>query len=483
MVGSTSASSCPVTGSRPIRASSPIGLIGRFPGQPDPWMSAPITDGYRAAGTLEHRPRRVAGPGFLLVGDAAGFIDPLSGEGLHRALVSSDTGGGCHPALAGRRPTRDGGLRSPPAIQIPDQGCRVLGAPGVHRPASAARLRTAPPVAPGAREEDAYAGVDRPAASVARARPSIPAQASRSMNATRVAAYALVRDGEQRILLVRIAPGYPASGQWTLPGGGVNFGEDPVATVVRELAEETGLDGRVERLAFVQSGSGPRDDGSAWHAIRIVYEVAIVGGELRDEVDESTDLAAWFTSRRRTCAAARRPGSRRPSITAPVRVRTEISIDVAAPPRAVFDLACRIERWPDLLPHYRYVTVRSLTDGRRDCADVCAQDVRAGRIARRVAQRIPLRRCGSATSFASTSCTAPASTRGMRVTWRIRPRRGRESGDDRARFQALAAAARATRRSRDRRSSVRQANRRPDAGHVQATGRGAREAPTTGRCG
>ena len=33
---------------------------------------------------------RVAGPGYLLVGDAAGFIDPLSGEGLHRALVSSD---------------------------------------------------------------------------------------------------------------------------------------------------------------------------------------------------------------------------------------------------------------------------------------------------------------------------------------------------------------------------------------------------------
>ncbi len=65
-------------------------LIGRFPGPPDPWMSASITDDYRAAGTLEHRPDRVSGNGFLLVGDAAGFIDPLSGEGLHRALVSSE---------------------------------------------------------------------------------------------------------------------------------------------------------------------------------------------------------------------------------------------------------------------------------------------------------------------------------------------------------------------------------------------------------
>ena len=31
------------------------------------------------------------------------------------------------------------------------------------------------------------------------------------------------------------------------------------------------------------------------HAIRIVYRVRIVGGELRDEVDGSTDTCAWFT--------------------------------------------------------------------------------------------------------------------------------------------------------------------------------------------
>jgi flavin-dependent dehydrogenase len=29
------------------------------------------------------------GPGWLLVGDAAGFLDPFTGEGLHRALVSA----------------------------------------------------------------------------------------------------------------------------------------------------------------------------------------------------------------------------------------------------------------------------------------------------------------------------------------------------------------------------------------------------------
>ena len=38
---------------------------------------------------LGHRVARRAGPGWLLVGDAAGFLDPLTGEGMHRALVSA----------------------------------------------------------------------------------------------------------------------------------------------------------------------------------------------------------------------------------------------------------------------------------------------------------------------------------------------------------------------------------------------------------
>jgi ADP-ribose pyrophosphatase YjhB (NUDIX family) len=117
---------------------------------------------------------------------------------------------------------------------------------------------------------------------------------------TRVAAYALcVRDG--RILLCRIAPGYWSGvGEWTLPGGGLDFGEAPRDGAMRELTEETGLVGEILEIADVLSWSDrwrhPRDGADeAYHSLQIVYRARIVGGELRNEVGGSTDQAQWFT--------------------------------------------------------------------------------------------------------------------------------------------------------------------------------------------
>ena len=91
----------------------------------------------------------------------------------------------------------------------------------------------------------------------------------------RVAAYAVIlRDGE--ILLSRLAPEISPDELWTLPGGGLDHGEDPRDAVVREIHEETGLDALVGETARVYSAHLP----SAWregrrvdaHALRIVYD-------------------------------------------------------------------------------------------------------------------------------------------------------------------------------------------------------------------
>jgi flavin-dependent dehydrogenase len=73
------------------------------------WRAARETDEVRVRVPLAHRVERVAGDGWLLVGDATGFLDPISGEGIHRAFASAELAAdaigewatGDRPGLAG----------------------------------------------------------------------------------------------------------------------------------------------------------------------------------------------------------------------------------------------------------------------------------------------------------------------------------------------------------------------------------------------
>jgi 8-oxo-dGTP diphosphatase len=132
--------------------------------------------------------------------------------------------------------------------------------------------------------------------------PAEPAVAEVTAGRMRVAAYAFCRDAGGRVLLAHIAPSVGVGDVWTLPGGGLAFGEAPATACIRELREETGYIGEVVRLLDVSDRLfEPAAGGERLHAIRVVYLVRIVGGELRDEPDGSTDRAEWFTP-----AAARR---------------------------------------------------------------------------------------------------------------------------------------------------------------------------------
>ncbi|MES2438791.1 MAG: NUDIX domain-containing protein [Verrucomicrobiota bacterium] len=109
---------------------------------------------------------------------------------------------------------------------------------------------------------------------------------------SRVSAYALIHDSN-RILLCRLSKELPRwEGCWTLPGGGLDFGESPEQAVVREVEEETGLRVEVRSIAAIDSihdTSGTED----FHGIRIIYHVDLAGGSLRHEASGSTDRCEW----------------------------------------------------------------------------------------------------------------------------------------------------------------------------------------------
>ena len=117
----------------------------------------------------------------------------------------------------------------------------------------------------------------------------------------RVAAYCVVLDPQERLLLCRLNLGEPEvggwTGRWTLPGGGIDAGEDPADAAVREVGEETGLEARIVELLGIDSRVYPRRPGreGLLHAIRVIYRMEADSSELRHELEGSTDRAEWFT--------------------------------------------------------------------------------------------------------------------------------------------------------------------------------------------
>ena len=104
-------------------------------------------------------------------------------------------------------------------------------------------------------------------------------------------------------------------------------------------------------------------------------------------------------------------------------MRSSIGIEVAASASTVYNLAHEVERWPEMLPHYRSVTVRS-----RDHNGVVA-DLRATR--RLGPLRIPVGWRSRSWSDGSDAddlrlrfVHLAGPTRGMDVTWHIRPTGG-----------------------------------------------------------
>ena len=87
------------------------------------------------------------------------------------------------------------------------------------------------------------------------------------MNLLLVAACALV-DTDRRVLITQRPEGKAMAGLWEFPGGKVEDGETPEATIVRELNEELGVETSEKCLAPLTFASHAYDD---FHLLMPLY--------------------------------------------------------------------------------------------------------------------------------------------------------------------------------------------------------------------
>lgn len=123
---------------------------------------------------------------------------------------------------------------------------------------------------------------------------------------------ALVLNSERELLLVRRAI-QPSVGEWCLPGGFMELGETPEQGVLRELKEETNLEGTVNALI----GLSPSLHGYWGDVVVIGYHVQVNGGapapgddarEVRYFPLDDTPSLAFRTHRELLAAFCRREG-------------------------------------------------------------------------------------------------------------------------------------------------------------------------------
>lgn len=127
------------------------------------------------------------------------------------------------------------------------------------------------------------------------AEPAVPYQ--------RLAAYAVLRRADE-ILLTRISARGHHAGSWTLPGGGVEHGEQVRAALAREVREETGLEVRIGALRDVHSvhftGRAPSGRLEDFHGVHLIFDAEVDQPASADqqprvmEADGSTDAVAWI---------------------------------------------------------------------------------------------------------------------------------------------------------------------------------------------
>jgi 8-oxo-dGTP pyrophosphatase MutT (NUDIX family) len=177
-----------------------------------------------------------------------------------------------------------------PAVPLMPYAAELLGVPEAATVTDAAGSRPAVPDAAGESDALGWSAFDA---------------AGRPRRGRRFATYGLTTDRAGRVLLTRIAAGFPGAGRWHLPGGGTDYGEQPEGALLRELAEETGQLGRVTGLLDVShrhhpNARGPEGYPIDFHAVRALFRIVVdvpTPARVTEAAGGSTAEAMWLTRR------------------------------------------------------------------------------------------------------------------------------------------------------------------------------------------
>ncbi len=96
----------------------------------------------------------------------------------------------------------------------------------------------------------------------------------------------------REVLLIRRGSA-PRLGEWSLPGGRIEWGETAAAAALRELAEETGVEAELIGLLDVVDGLFPDPEGRLdRHYLLIDFAARWISGEPRAG-DDASDARFW----------------------------------------------------------------------------------------------------------------------------------------------------------------------------------------------